>query len=123
MRHRFTIVAVSVLCTVFLWGFWQILCPETPSISQTNELVDDLPADVTSEPSESIDTSDEIEEIWLLRSYEGKVALFTSTDDLPEVIYPIYVNTLPSYDQDLLRDGIYLDDVEQVSQYIADFES
>lgn len=117
MRHRFTIVAVSVLCTVFLWGFWQVLSPESTTISQTNELVDDLPAEST--PA-SNDASDEI---WLLRTYEGKVALFNSTDDLPEAIYPIYVNTLPSYDQDLLHDGIYLDDVSQVSQYIADFES
>lgn len=63
------------------------------------------------------------EETFLLKNYQGKLALYIPPADKPKKIYNIYLSTLPDLDQKRLEKGIYLDDLDQVNDYLEDFDS
>lgn len=60
---------------------------------------------------------------YLLKDYEGKVAVFQPDNTTPEKILDIYLNTLPEYDQNRLREGIPVHDQSELERYIEDFDS
>ncbi len=60
---------------------------------------------------------------YLLRAYEGKLAVFT--DDLvqPEMVFDVYIKTLPEYDQKELERGIRVENYEKLTALIEDYIS
>ena len=59
----------------------------------------------------------------LLRSYDGKLAVFT--DDLvePDLVFDVYVRTLPEYDQQQLERGVRVKDYDKLTALIEDYIS
>ena len=60
---------------------------------------------------------------YLVKEYEGKVAVFYDNVSDPETIYDTYVNELPQLDQQQLRDGIVVNTQEELRVLIEDLTS
>lgn len=103
LRHTMMIVCASLVCCLFFWGTGQLLFP---GVSETAAVASEVEKDP-----------------YLLREFDGKIALFSTPYEAPNTVYPIYLNTLPELDRKRLSRGIYLPDEETVARYIADFES
>lgn len=63
------------------------------------------------------------ESCYLLKEYQGKIALYQPPFEVPEEVYDIYVDTLPSLDQERLSSGIQIDNPNELKDYLDDFDS
>ena len=59
----------------------------------------------------------------LLGSWRGHVALFMTGKDAPVEVYPVRLELLPDTDQELLRQGIAVDDPQGLARILEDFLS
>lgn len=60
---------------------------------------------------------------YLLRSYEGRLAVFRQGCDTPELIFDVYTRLLPPADRDRLEAGISAPDYETLTRLIEDYIS
>lgn len=60
---------------------------------------------------------------YILKSYEGRVAVFTKGKSEPEMVFDVYVQQLPSYDQGQLNQGIPISDYPTLLSKIEDYIS
>ncbi len=65
----------------------------------------------------------ETEYQYILKEYEGKIAVFNYEDLSAEKVYDIYVSTLPEADRLSLKEGIKIKDDNELLKYIEDFDS
>ena len=80
-----------------------------------------MPQESTEEdPKESEPLPEEPSEGYLVKEYQGKIGIF-STDGLLLEIIDTYVKTLPKSDQNLLKEGIYLEDERELLELIQDY--
>ena len=68
-------------------------------------------------------TPDPMQYPYLLRTHEGKLALFTEDLVKPDMIFDVYVRTLPDYDQQQLERGVRVEDFEKLNMLIEDYIS
>lgn len=61
--------------------------------------------------------------VYLLKEYNGKLAVFEQGSDLPYKEFDININTLSDYDKELLEIGITADSREKIRQLIEDYTS
>lgn len=59
----------------------------------------------------------------LLRSWEGKLALFTGDNPTPDEVYDVYIQTLPPEEQERLNQGIVIDTDEELAGWLEDYTS
>lgn len=79
-------------------------------------------------PESSISMADtqqtDLEEYpYLLRTYEGKLALFSTDLVKPDMVFDVYVRTLPEFDRDQLERGVRVPDYEKLTSLIEDYIS
>lgn len=82
-------------------------------------------------PSELIPSStpiisssqDKSEGPFLLRTYDGKLAVFTSDLVEPDLLFEVYVRTLPISDQKALEKGVRVETYEKLTALIEDYIS
>ena len=79
------------------------------------------PADDSPEPAPARQT--ETPAGYLLRSYEGRLAVFRQGCDTPELIFDVYTRLLPPADRDRLETGISAPDYETLTRLIEDYIS
>ncbi len=103
LKQPLFLVVVGLLSAFLIWLFASLLMPR--------------PIQVLDQPSTPTG------EQYLISTVDGKIAVFVPPYDNPKTIHPIYVNTLPILDQNRLAQGIYVEDLETVNRYLADFES
>lgn len=60
---------------------------------------------------------------YLLRSYDGRLAVFREGSDTPEMIFDVYTRLLPQSDQERLEEGISAPDYETLTRLIEDYIS
>lgn len=60
---------------------------------------------------------------YILKSHDGKIAVYSAKNNSLEKVYNIYVNTLPKKDIDMLNKGIKVKNSEELKSYIQDFDS
>lgn len=79
------------------------------------------------EPPESPQASESASEPepypYLLRTYQGKIAVFTDNLAQPDVVFEVYVRTLPAYDKQLLDKGIRVESFEKLNRLVEDYIS
>lgn len=66
---------------------------------------------------------DRTEPQFLLRAYEGKVAIYRPNEAEPLEVLEIYVSHLPDLDISRLEAGIAVADEEELLRYLEDFDS
>lgn len=69
------------------------------------------------------DVVENIDNSYILKEYQGKVGVFKNNQSEPIFIINVFVNTLPDYDVESLKNGIYIKDEAELSKIIEDFES
>lgn len=60
---------------------------------------------------------------YLLGEYNGRVSVLSPDTREPEMIFDIFVRTLPDADQELLRQGIRVATYEELTRLIEDYIS
>ena len=60
---------------------------------------------------------------YYLREHNGKLAVFTPHSDVPELVFDVYLSTLPAYDRGQLQMGIPIYSYEELVQRIEDYIS
>lgn len=60
---------------------------------------------------------------YTLKSYDGKIAVYSNKNNSLEKVYNIYLKTLPQKDIDMLNKGIKVKDKNELNLYIQDFDS
>lgn len=60
---------------------------------------------------------------YVLRSYEGRLAIFREGSDTPEMIFDVYTRLLPQADRERLEAGITAPDYETLTRLIEDYTS
>lgn len=72
------------------------------------------------------DTSNEVSSAaiqYILREYDGKLAVYKAGESTPSRILDMETRLLPSYDQGLLRAGIEVSSPEELNQLLEDYTS
>lgn len=82
----------------------------------------------TLQPAEAPIEPDEPEPVqspagYVLRSYEGRLAIFREGGDTPEMIFDVYTRLLPQADRERLEAGITAPDYETLTRLIEDYTS
>ena len=60
---------------------------------------------------------------YLLRAYEGKLAVFTKDLVTPDLVFDVYVRTLPETDQEQLQRGIWVASYDKLTELVEDYIS
>ena len=60
---------------------------------------------------------------YILREYNGRLALFIKGNSKPNTIFNVYTDNLPDMDKFKLKDGIEAENREELMQLIEDFTS
>ena len=60
---------------------------------------------------------------YLLKAYDGKLAVFTKDLVQPDLVFDIYIKTLPAFDQEQLQQGIRVQTYEKLTSLIEDYIS
>lgn len=60
---------------------------------------------------------------YLLKSYEGKLAVFLPQKQNPEKVFDVWVSSLPQYDRGQLELGIPIKNYEELVERIEDYIS
>ncbi|GEM_PF-549817 len=60
---------------------------------------------------------------YYLREHNGKLAVFAPDSDVPELVFDVYLSTLPAYDRGQLQMGIPIYSYEELVQRIEDYIS
>lgn len=82
------------------------------------------PADAGESPSVSESAPEPAgDEMYLLRAYEGKLAVFTQDLVTPDLVFDVYVRTLPEYDREQLERGVRVGSYEELTKLVEDYIS
>lgn len=60
---------------------------------------------------------------FILGSYKGYIALFDPGSEQPRQVFPYAVTSLPSTDQQALKDGIFVENDGELCQLLEDYLS
>ncbi len=60
---------------------------------------------------------------YLLKTVDGKLAVFAAREDRPRKVFEVYVATLPLYDQKQLERGVPVKDYEELLKRLEDYSS
>ncbi|MEG1043857.1 MAG: hypothetical protein RSD67_02290 [Oscillospiraceae bacterium] len=58
---------------------------------------------------------------YLIKTFEGKIAVFTQNSKKPEIVFEVYTHQLPEYDRFQLEKGIVVEDYSTLLQLIEDY--
>jgi len=91
-----------------------------PSVSQPQ----DLPLnDVNEQDMQPVYEDEQEEYLYVVRDFNGKVAVFKIGNDVPEYVFNVYTNALPALDQQQLGEGIYAKNDYELRGLIEDYSS
>ncbi len=60
---------------------------------------------------------------YLLKEYEGRLAVFFHEEEAPQTVFDVYVSTLPEYDRGQLQQGVPVKDYGELLKRIEDYIS
>ncbi len=60
---------------------------------------------------------------YVLKDYYGKIAVFETSKDQPDIVFDVYVSTLPEFDQQALQTGVFAQDMKELNRLIEDYTS
>ncbi len=63
------------------------------------------------------------ETVYILKPYNGKLAIYKNSSSVPYKVYNIQIDTLPKTDIELLKNGISVKSEQELNKLIADYTS
>jgi hypothetical protein len=119
MDKRFAATAFAVLA-VAVGGV--LLANRDAEITETLPLGEAVSG--IARPQTETEPPSEGEWLYLIREYDGRVAVFTpENSDTPEIVYDTLVKYLPDYDRAALREGIPVKDLGELVSRVEDYIS
>ena len=103
-------LAVVLIACLCLWGFRQMT-------EQPGEASSPASSAVSSEPSIPPTFTH------ILGQWEGKLALFSREQTVPDEVFDVFIVSLPQEEQDRLREGILIHDETELARYLEDYTS
>lgn len=118
------LITCAALCAVSVIVAFFFMLDSQPSVSpsplpsrRAEEKMSDIPIGL-SEPQTRTP-----EYQYLLKEYNGKLAVYFSNSQTPETVFDLYLSTLPEYDRGQLRLGVPVKDYEELVKRIEDYIS
>ncbi len=71
----------------------------------------------------SVSSSGQTPVRYTMKNHGGKLAVFEAKEDSPRLVFDVYINTLPEYDQQLLQEGVTVEGEDALTQLIEDYIS
>ena len=75
------------------------------------------------EPSQELPLSQQSACPYILKSYEGKLAVFLPGEPVPQKVFDVWLSSLPQYDRGQLELGIPVESYPELVQRIEDYIS
>lgn len=118
------VTTVVMISAAIAAGVGLAVLPRVDAAAAPQLLVEELPQDGpgSSEGSQE-EPPEEVAAGYLLGEYNGRVSVLSPDTREPEMIFDIFVRTLPDADQQLLRQGIRVDTYEELTRLIEDYIS
>lgn len=110
-------IAVTGCFVIFCLIINSVLIPSLPSVNAKS----DLNPPRTSSVSETPKNTSQTEQFYILKEYNGKIAIFSSNSDTPINITNASVAKLPKDDQQSLKEGIKAKDEQELNRLLEDF--
>lgn len=112
MRHTFlgtlfSIVVVSIITMVAAVYATDVRAQRAEASKQSEPVVEQTPE----------------EDIYMLKEYDGKLAVFVEGEEEPQDIFNVYIKTLPAFDQGQLHQGIKVESYGELLSLIEDYIS
>lgn len=60
---------------------------------------------------------------YLIREYDGRLAVFHGGSEEPELVFDVFVHTLPEYDRGQLKQGVAVQSYEELISLLEDYTS
>lgn len=117
-RMLATVVAISAAIAA---GVALAVVPRVEAVSPQPLAEVDSPSQPA--PAEEIPDSAPEKSVYLLGEYNGRVSVLSPSTLEPEMIFDIFVRTLPDADQELLRQGIRVNTYEELTRLVEDYIS
>lgn len=64
-----------------------------------------------------------VTEEYVIKEYDGKIAVYINQNNEPYIIYDTYISLLPEADQNRLKSGIVIYDSAELQKIIEDYTS
>lgn len=74
-------------------------------------------------PTTTSSASSVMQNYYIVREYNGKLAVFKNSDKYPTTIYDVFVFTFPEADKELLKKGIKVTSEHDLRKLIEDYTS
>ena len=110
-------IAVTGCFVIFCLVINGILIPSLPSVNAENT----PPTTQTSYIEESSEALSKSEEFYILKEYNGKIAVYSSNSKKPIEITNASTAKLPKSDQEALKDGIKAESKKELNRLLEDF--
>lgn len=110
-------IAVTGCFVIFCLVINGILIPSLPSVNAENT----PPTTQTSYIEENSEALSKSEEFYILKEYNGKIAVYSSNSDKPIEITNASTAKLPKSDQEALKDGIKAESKKELNRLLEDF--
>ena len=119
------VTTVVMISAAIAAGVGLAVLPRVDAAAAPQLLVEELPQDGPGplEESRAEPPEEEVAAGYLLGEYNGRVSVLSPDTREPEMIFDIFVRTLPDADQQLLRQGIRVDTYEELTRLIEDYIS
>ncbi|HAL10781.1 MAG TPA: hypothetical protein DCP22_00465, partial [Ruminococcaceae bacterium] len=108
------IAIAALLLGLILAFFSRRVSPPEPTVQEPSD-----PAPITQPAETPVTEEPQLPQSpagYLLRDYEGRLAIFREGNDTPEMIFDVYTRLLPSADQERLAAGISAPDYETLTR-------
>lgn len=114
MKKLITVTGCFVIFCLIING---ILIPSLPSVNAKSNPT----TPQTSSVSEVSENTSQVEQFYILKEYNGKIAIFHSDSDTPIKITNASIAKLPKDDQQALKAGIKAKDKNELNRLLEDF--
>lgn len=121
MKKRFLITVLTILAAIAA-GVALAAIPRMERLTALPQVQAEKEASLSGSSSPSSSQSLEASG-YLLGEYNGRVSVLAPDTGEPEMIFDIFVRTLPVPDQELLKQGIRVETYEELTRLIEDYIS
>lgn len=110
-------IAVTGCFVIFCLMINGLLIPSLPSVNAENT----PQTTQTSSAKENSESSPQPDQFYMLKTYNGKIAVYSSDSDIPIEITGASVAKLPKSDQQALKEGIKVNTKKELNRLLEDF--
>ena len=103
---------MAKILKISIFSLISVLCIGTLFVNLNN--------DVESYENEK---SQKQQEIYTIKEYDGKIAVYKNGENKPMEVYESYVSLLPEQDRQRLQNGIKVDNTADLQKIIEDYTS